>query len=49
MLLVVVWVVDKNNEVNSQVKFEFLGLEVLLQTLLSWLQKQFPGLKELVF
>jgi hypothetical protein len=38
VLLIVVRVVNVYYEVDAEVKFEFLGLEILFQALFSWLQ-----------
>ena len=49
MLLVVVRVVNEDNEVNSQIKLEFLSLEILFEALFGWLQQLLPRLEKVVF
>ena len=49
VLLVVVWVVNEDNKVNSQIKLEFLSLEILLEALFGWLQQLLPSLEKVVF
>lgn len=49
MLLVIVGVVNKDNKVDSEVKLEFLCLEVLFKALFRGLQKLLPRFEEIIF